>query len=186
MEPSRRRLIRVSPDKPKPVAQPATAVGPELLGQLFARHGAALELFARQWCDTPEDVVQQALLQLARQSAAPRQIVAWLYRVVRNGALSAARSEQRRRRHETAAAQLARPWFAEHEGAAFDAAAAAIALESLAASEREVIVARLWGGLTFQEIAEVAGLSASTAHRHYESGLRKLREKLASSDIRQK
>jgi len=172
------------PDKPKSVARPTPAVGPELLGELLERHGAALELSARQWCDTPDDVVQQAFVQLARQSEAPEQIVAWLYRVVRNAALSAARSQQRRKRHEAAAAELARPWFVEPDGAAFDATAATAALESLADSQREVIVAHLWGGLTFQEIAAVTGLSASTAHRHYEAGLRELRGKLANSDIR--
>ena len=117
-----------SPDKPKSAARPTVAVGPELLDELLDRHGAALELFARQWCDTPDDVVQQAFVQLARQSQAPEQIVAWLYRVVRNAALSAARSQQRRRRHEAAAAELARPWFVEPDGAAFDAAAATAAL----------------------------------------------------------
>ena len=43
--------------------------------------------FARQWCQTPDDVVQEAFLQLARQRTWPRSVVAWLYRVVRNGAL---------------------------------------------------------------------------------------------------
>ena len=166
--------------------RPTAAIGPEKLGELFERHGATLALFARQWCDTPDDVVQQALVQLARQSEAPRQVVAWLYRVVRNGALTAARSQKRRKRHETAAAELVQPWFVESQEASLDAAAATIALESLSVDEREVIVAHLWGGLTFQEIAEVTGLSSSTAHRRYESGLRELRGKLANSDIRHK
>ncbi len=172
-----------SPDKSKRAAHPATAVRPELLGQLLERHGAALELFARQWCDTPEDVVQQALVQLAQQTHAPQQIVAWLYRAVRNGALSAGRSQRRRRRHEEAAAELARPWFVESEDSAFDARAAVSALERLDDDEREIIVAHLWGGLTFQEIAAVAGVSSSTAHRRFESGLRTLRAKLANSSM---
>ena len=33
-------------------------MGPELLGRLFDDHAAALVLYARQWCATPEDVVQ--------------------------------------------------------------------------------------------------------------------------------
>ena len=61
-------------------------VGPELLARLLDEHGAALTLYARQWCQTPEDVVQEALLQLIRQPAAPENLVGWLYRVVRNGA----------------------------------------------------------------------------------------------------
>ena len=72
-------------DNPKPTAGPMSAVSPELLGQLWDRHAAALELYARQWCRTPDDVVQQAFAQLATQRAVPEQVVAWLYRVVRNG-----------------------------------------------------------------------------------------------------
>jgi RNA polymerase sigma factor (sigma-70 family) len=160
------------------------AIGPELLGALLDRHAAALELYARQWCRAPEDVVQQAFLQLARQALAPEQPATWLYRVVRNGAISAARAEQRRRRHETAVAKGAACWFVADESAGLDAAAATSALGQLAAEEREVIVAHLWGGLTFQEIAAVTDLPSSTAHRRYESGLRTLRDILTRSDAR--
>ena len=55
------------------------------LGQLVDRHAAALELFARQWCDTPEDVVQEAFVKLAPQRTLPENPAAWLFRVVRNG-----------------------------------------------------------------------------------------------------
>ena len=48
-------------------------IGPELLGQVLDEHGPALRLYARQWCRNPDDVVQQALLQLMRQPEAPRQ-----------------------------------------------------------------------------------------------------------------
>ena len=65
--------------------------GPELLGQLLDRHGRALVLFARQWTSSPEDVVQEAFVQLSRQTEAPRDPASWLYRVVRNGAISARR-----------------------------------------------------------------------------------------------
>ncbi len=162
----------------KPVGAAGAAVGPALLGELLTRHGAALELYARQWCHASEDVVQQAFVQLARQRTAPEQIVTWLYRVVRNGAISAQRSEERRRRHETTAAENAAPWFVAGDSTGMDEEEATAALKRLADDEREVIVAHLWGGLTFQEIAAVTGLSASTAHRRYESGLRLLKERL--------
>jgi RNA polymerase sigma factor (sigma-70 family) len=163
---------------PKPTAGPMSAVSPELLGQLWDRHAAALELYARQWCHVPDDVVQQAFVQLATQRTSPDQVAAWLYRVVRNGALTAARSEGRRRRHEAAAAELVQPWFTAPEGARLDASETTAALASLPNDEREVIVAHLWGGLTFQEIAAVAETSAATAHRRYVAGLRTLRDKL--------
>ena len=45
--------------------------GPELLARLLDQHAAALALYARQWCDSPEDVVQDALLELVRQPKLP-------------------------------------------------------------------------------------------------------------------
>ncbi|MGA9923590.1 MAG: RNA polymerase sigma factor, partial [Isosphaeraceae bacterium] len=62
---------------------------PDLLGNLLDQHAAALELFARQWCDVPEDVVQDAFLKLAAQRALPDNPAARLFRVVRNGAIDA-------------------------------------------------------------------------------------------------
>src|SRR5438309_2325962 len=78
-------------------------MGPELLGRLLDQHASALVLYARQWCTAPEDVVQEAFLKLVAQPKPPASPVAWLYRVVRNGALSAARAARRRRHHEAVA-----------------------------------------------------------------------------------
>ena len=156
-------------------------VSPALLGELLDRHGAALVLFARQFCTSPEDVVQEAFVQLSRQGEAPAQPVAWLYRVVRNGALSAARGEQRRRKYEAAASKRTSAWFLPAEAARLDAEMAAEALQSLPLDEREIIVAHLWGGLTFQQIGEMVGLSAATAYRRYEAGLKTLRTRLNES-----
>ncbi len=84
---------------------------PERLGRLIDEHADALELFARQWCEAPEDVVQEAFLNLARQRRPPENPAAWLFRAVRNGAINAGVKSRRRRRHEVAAA-VARPgWF---------------------------------------------------------------------------
>jgi RNA polymerase sigma factor (sigma-70 family) len=153
-------------------------MSPALLGELLDRHGAALVLFARQFCTSPEDVVQESFVQLARQGTAPDQPVAWLYRVVRNGAISAARGDQRRRKHETAAAARATNWFWPAKATRFDAESASEALARLPLDEREIIVSHVWGGLTFQQIGELVGLSAATAYRRYEAGLRSLRTML--------
>src|SRR5437764_15241692 len=81
------------------------------LGQLIDEPAAALVLYARQFCAAPEDVVQEAFLQLLRQPQAPAPLVPWLYRVVRNAGISASRASQRRRRHETEAARRETAWF---------------------------------------------------------------------------
>jgi RNA polymerase sigma factor (sigma-70 family) len=153
-------------------------MGPELLGQLVDEHAAALVLYARQWCAAPEDIVQEAFLKLVAQQKPPDSPVAWLYRVVRNGALSAARAARRRRHHEAVAAGRMPLWFTAAEGTALDLSAATAALGALPLEQREVIVAHLWGGLSFEQIAELVGCSSSTAHRWYGAGLSALRERL--------
>lgn len=152
---------------------------PELLGQLLDRHGRALVLFARQWTLSAEDVVQEAFVQLSRQTEAPRDPASWLYRVVRNGAISARRSDSRRRRHEAVAAEFAdEQRFEPAIETILDGQAATEALKQLTPDERGVVVARIWGGLTFAQIAEINETSASGVHRQYQSALQKLRELL--------
>lgn len=157
------------------MTQPVT---PELLSRLLDEHGAALELFASQWTEMPEDCVQEAFLQLVRQAKTPEQILPWLFRVVRNRAISLRRSSQRRQRHEAAAAVERSSWFTAEPRSVIDDAKLTEALRSLSGEHREVIVAKIWGGLPFEQIAEVVGTSRSSAHRRYEAGLRILRERL--------
>ena len=77
-----------------------------LIAEMLSCHGAALELYASQWTAAADDCVQEALIELARQSAAPDNPRAWLYRVVRNRALNTARAAQRRTGHERIAGRL--------------------------------------------------------------------------------
>ncbi len=144
---------------------------------LIAAHAAALALFARQWCDCPEDAVQEAFCKLVRLRSAPDDPVAWLFKVVRTTAIDLGRSARRRVKREAASARPER-WFAETEVDGLDAEAAVAALEALPLELREVIVGRLWGGMTLEQIALVAGCSVTTAHRRYEAGIQTLRERL--------
>ena len=153
-------------------------MGPEVLGRLVDQHAAALVLYARQWCAAPEDVVQEAFLKLVTQKTPPDRVLPWLYRVVRNAAIDAARSAQRRKRHEAQAAARAPAWFAETDSGVIDGDSAAEALRSLPIEQREAIVAHLRGGLTFVQIGELSGASSSTAHRYYLAGIGALRERL--------
>jgi RNA polymerase sigma-70 factor (ECF subfamily) len=151
-------------------------LGPELLDSLYRQHAPPLCLYARQWPGSAEDLVQDAFVKLAQQSPPPERVVPWLYRVVRNGAISAARAAARRRKRE-GKASVSEAWFAATEDR-LDAGEATRLLADLPLDLREVIVARLWGGLTFEEIAPLAGCSLPTAHRRYHAGLAQLRERL--------
>ncbi len=150
---------------------------PTEIARLIDAHSASLVLYARQWCDAPEDIVQETFIKLVRQSRQPEDTVAWLYRVVRNGALDQAKMARRRLRRESTAARRA-PWFVEPEVDSLDAETAVAALERLAPERREIIVAHHWGGLSFEQIAAVVGCSASTAFRRYNAGVEDLRDQL--------
>ena len=151
----------------------------ELLTALVDRHGAGLVLYARQWCAAPEDVVQAAFLKLARQGHPPDSLVPWLYRVVRNGAIDAGRAARRRQKHEAHAAGRTPCWFTPPDDPnGLDARAATEALQAVPIEVREILVAHLWGGLTFEQIAATVGGSASTAYRRYAAGIDLLRERL--------
>ena len=52
----------------------------------------------------------------------------------------------------------------EAEASAIDGATASGALQTLPLEQREAIVAHLWGGLTFEQVGELAGASSSTVH----------------------
>src|SRR3954470_21740637 len=99
------RLSRFSWNE-RSLASVISVMEPEALGRLFDRHAAALVLYARQWCAAAEDVVQEALLKLAGKKPPDQEDwTPWLYRVVRNAAIDAARAESRRQRHEGEAAR---------------------------------------------------------------------------------
>ena len=148
----------------------------ELLGRLLVEQGAALALYASQWTSQADDCVQEALVELARQSPLPDNPVAWLYRVVKHRALNRLRSENRRKQHEQqawlrrfshqASAQINEQQHRELTDA----------LAQLPAPQREVVVLKTWGGLTFSEIASLTGESSSTAHRQYQQALTHLRQ----------
>ena len=158
-------------------------MSPHELACLFDAHGGPLILYARQWCQTPDDVVQDAFIKLAALHQRPREIVAWLYRTVRNRAIDASKASRRRKQRECA---VARPeqWFIEPEVDGLDAAAAISAMEQLPIEQREAIVAHLWGNLSFEQIAEVAGCSASTAFRRFGAGIDALRQVLGVSCLK--
>ena len=157
-----------------------TMISPHDFARLVEKHGPPLVLYARQWCAMPEDVVQEAFLKLVGQGRPPRDVVSWLYKVVRHGAIDAGRATARRHRRESAVARPVR-YFVESEIDGLDAAVAVAALQRLPVEQREVIVARLWGGLSFEQIAEAAGCSASTACRRFSAGIDTLRQELDGS-----
>jgi RNA polymerase sigma-70 factor (ECF subfamily) len=156
----------------------------ESFAHLLDRHADALVLFARQLCDAPEDVVQEAFLKLAALARPPENPAAWLFRVVRNGAIDASLAAGRRRKYEAEAAARTTGWFDPAEAVdpgGLDPACVERELGALPVEQREAIVSHLWGGLTFEQIGEALGTSSSSAHRLYARGLAALKERLGAT-----
>ncbi len=151
------------------------SIDPALLSRLIQTLAPALTLFARQWCDSPEDVVQEAFIKLIGSHPLPDNPQAWLFRVVRNRAINWARSGTRRGQCEQRLANARPPWFERAPSQMLEAEEAAKALDDLPRELREVIVSRIWGGLSFEQIAELTETTTSTAHRRYITGLERLK-----------
>ena len=155
------------------------------LSALFDAHAVQTVLYARQWLDraAAEDVVQEVFVRLMLQGIVPANLKAWIFKAVRNEAISQARSSSRRRRREQEAP--GERWFepaSNHSMSdAIDAAAASDALQALPAMQREVIVLRTWGQLTLKEVAAVTGSSTSTVFDQYRAGISALREQMGVS-----
>ena len=141
------------------------------LRQLLDAHGAALLLYARQWYRAPEDALQEALIDLLRQTPAPRYPVAWLFTTIRRRAMNLARGEQRRARHQRQAAAERAWWFVADDLAPFEPGELERLLTQLPPLEREIVVARIWGEVSFEQIAVLVARSSSAVHRRYQRAL---------------
>jgi len=137
-----------------------------------------LYFFARQWTDAPEDAVQQAFLDLYRSHTRPGNVVAWLFKATRDAAMNLRRAERRRDHRENAAASSSPNWFVPNEDDRLDGETVTQKLQELPSELREVVVARLWGELTFEQIAVSMQTSTATAHRRYNEAIAVLRSRL--------
>src|SRR5438552_2533463 len=151
------------------------------------RAGAALVLLARQWVASradAEDVVQEAFVRFWRSRQRAADPAAYLYACVKHCALDWQRSRLRQSRREAAVARPeAAPLFTGPLEQEERRAAIAAALSQLPENQREVLVMKIWGGLSFPQIAEALRTSANTAASRYRYALAKLREQLAEEPI---
>lgn len=155
-------------------------ISPRTIERLVREHASALELFASGWTRSPEDPVQEAFIELSMLPNLPENVAAWLFRVVRNKAISDFRSKKRRRQREQVVGEIRLRVAQEHRATppAVAVGEIAAAVEQLSTQQREVVVAKIWGKLTFEQVADVFGISTSAAHRRYTAGLESLRYKL--------
>jgi RNA polymerase sigma-70 factor (ECF subfamily) len=150
-------------------------------------HGAALVLLARQW--TPckadaEDVVQEAFIRFWRSRERVEQPAAFLYACVKRAALNWQRGQRRQQRREEAVARPeVEPLFACPVEQNERRLAIEGALRSLPPEQAEVLVMRIWGGLSFPQIAAALEAPVNTVASRYRYALARLREQLAEEPI---
>lgn len=149
---------------------------------LSAQAGKFL-LFARSRTDCladAEDVLQEALVEAWERTPAGRNPDdALVFATIRRRALDLVRGRTRRLKRESAAMENADcAWFAREVEDAETRALLENAVRSLPDAQREVVTLKIWGGLTFAEIAAVTGCPANTAASRYRYGIETLRGQL--------
>lgn len=150
-----------------------THIDAQMLTDVINAHSAALVMYARQWCRAPDDAVQEALIELVRQDSLPDDIAAWLHATVRHRAMNLGRADSRRDNHHRQAGLELESWFLPDDDLD-EPTDYETYLAQLPALEREIVVARIWGELTFSQISNIVEHPIATIHRRYREALAEL------------
>jgi RNA polymerase sigma-70 factor (ECF subfamily) len=148
----------------------------------FARHGAKLLLFARQQSRRPdeaEDLLQEAFVRIWRLYGHTGEVAPGLvYRAIRRLAIDWARSIDRRQARENKVALGAPLSFSFDRTLEQDERKQALlrAVDRLPAQQKEVVTLKIWGELTFDEIARTLDESLNTVASRYRYALQKLKD----------
>ena len=169
-----------------------TAEDTDLRGAQWRRwiekRGRQLLLFARQVTRSPEDaedVVQEAILRLWNApSSGLEPTMPQMIRAIRWSAMDLGRRESRRQgresRYRESVERLEGSYFETDFASRDRGQRVQEALAGLGQEQREVIVLRIWGGLSYVEIAAALDLSANTVASRYRYGLGNLRKRLGT------
>ena len=155
-------------------------LGQEQWREWLKQNGRRLLLCARQWTSSlaeAEDVLQDAFVRYWKnQRHLPGNPNALIITSVRRAAIDHGRSRTRRINRETQAYEL------EDKVTFFEPGEGEIqqdlenAVRALPDEQREVVVMKIWGMLTFDDIARQLGISQNTAASRYRYALATLRK----------
>ncbi|MDO4586923.1 MAG: sigma-70 family RNA polymerase sigma factor [Planctomycetia bacterium] len=161
--------------------QKKTLLAEELV-HIFDEHYALLLLFARQWnSSNAEDVVQTAFMRLIKyvyEKGRPENMVAWLFTAIRNEANNQKRNRNRRNHYEEEFAKERKVWFVPIETTTLEVQEMMDSLEQLPIELWEIVIMRIWGELSFDEIADSTQQPRTTVWRRYNEALDILRKSL--------
>jgi RNA polymerase sigma-70 factor (ECF subfamily) len=145
----------------------------EQIKRLYEQHGRGLIAYACTFLPgfaSAEDVLHQVFARLLRGgieiAGSP---VPYLYRAVRNAALNDLRNRARD-------VVLDDGWLESPPDMPDAGLVLESALRDLPVEQREVITLRVWGEMTFDEVATTLGIAPKTAESRYRYGLSKLKE----------
>jgi len=157
--------------------------------QWFEVHGPKLLLCARQWTRSladAEDAVQEAFVRFWRgQRILGGEPFPLVLTSIRRAAFDLARGNLRRTRRELRALEVAEgdePLFEPFAEGDERRCAIEAALKRLPDEQREVLVLKIWGELTFAQIAEQLAISPNTAASRYRYALTALRHDLTETN----
>ena len=144
--------------------------------RLYQWHGAALVVYARSFLPdvaAAEDAVHSVFAKLLRaEIVVPDSEAGYLYRAVKNVALNVRRDAARNGELPGDVA------FVHSGGNIVEAIALQHALDQLPEEQREVVIMRIWNGMTLEEIGAATGVPPNTAASRYRYALERLRERL--------
>ncbi len=153
-------------------------------------HGRTLVAYAKQWVHShsdAEDIVQDAFLRFWRSQKTVRDPLAYLYVCVRRSAMDWFRSKRHRAilgASTNVAKDLDNSIFAENKPEQHELQAVIdAALEQLPLEQREVLIMKIWGGLTFRQISEAVKISPNTTASRYRYALKNLRRHLDRESV---
>ena len=145
----------------------------------FAENGARLRLIARQWTRSDadaDDVLQEAFIRFWKnQRHLPGNPNALVVTSIRRSALDLYRRTDRRSlREQTVSAESDTIWFEPELDPRLQALTES--LPQLPDEQREVVVLKIWGDLTFDEIGEQLSISPNTAASRWRYAMEALRK----------
>jgi RNA polymerase sigma-70 factor, ECF subfamily len=144
----------------------------------LAEEGGKFFLFARQQtrCEADaEDILQEALVETWRR-AQGRPESPLVYATIRRRAIDLARRTGRRQRREEDCAEP--DWFVPADSDTETTALLEKEMRRLPEEQRAVVTLKVWGGLTFAEVARTLAIPPGTAASRYRLALAALRETL--------
>lgn len=162
-------------------------------GEWLNQHGNKLLLFARQQTRSmadAEDVLQEALVRLARKvsdgvfSGGQDAWLAYVYTSIRRCSVDLGRKDSRRKlreekaelEHNIQTGGISDPWFKSSLEGDESREKIERALRQLPEKFAEVIVLKIWGEMTFAQIAETVEASPNTVASRYRYGLDALKK----------